>query len=229
MLSRWKHPSQRAGGITKKLLGRNAAPMVVRMQMSTTAEKVVRFQLLSPNPSWLTSGRTSGHQNLVSVFQGIDNCLSLGILKQGFGGVARASQASWPRGPAGLKGSTRGPPGRSNRRKPLVRGPNKLFAGGPKIIATPLVSTLCCWKAAVQPMISRWKRTLKYFPGKRRLNSASWWQPRSSLRPSTARTQPATTGASNRSRRPVTWTSHTTLTSTRPLDFSNKKIFNRFV
>ena len=28
-----------------------------------------------PNPSWLTSGRTSGHQNLVSIFPGIDNCL----------------------------------------------------------------------------------------------------------------------------------------------------------
>ena len=27
------------------------------------------------NPSWLTSERTSGHQNLVSIFPGIDNCL----------------------------------------------------------------------------------------------------------------------------------------------------------
>ena len=45
-------------------------------------------------------------------------------------GVAKAPQAPRPRGPAGLKGPTRGPPGRSSRRKPLARGPNKLFAGG---------------------------------------------------------------------------------------------------
>ena len=35
-------------------------------------------------------------------------------------GVARALQA---------------PPGRSSRRNPLARGPNKLLAGGPKIVA----------------------------------------------------------------------------------------------
>mgnify|MGYP003531577293 CR=1 FL=1 len=35
-------------------------------------------------------------------------------------------------GPAGLKGPARGPPGRSSRRNPLARGPNKLFAGGPE-------------------------------------------------------------------------------------------------
>ena len=61
----------------KKLLGRNAASMVVRMQISTTAEKVARFQRHFPNPSWLTSGITSGHQNLVSIFQRIDNCLKV--------------------------------------------------------------------------------------------------------------------------------------------------------
>ena len=38
-------------------------------------------------------------------------------------------------------GPARGPPGRSSCRKPLARGPNKLFAGGPKIIATPLCLT----------------------------------------------------------------------------------------
>ena len=47
----------------------------VRRQDSTTAEEVARFQRLFPNPSWLTSGRTSGHQNLVSIFPGIDDCL----------------------------------------------------------------------------------------------------------------------------------------------------------
>ena len=50
-------------------------------------------------------------------------------------GVARAPQAPRPRGgggPAGLKGPARGPPGRSSRRNPLARGPNKLFAGGPE-------------------------------------------------------------------------------------------------
>ena len=55
--------------------------------------------------------------------------------------IARAPQAPRPRGGggAGLKGPARGPPGRSSRRKPLARGPHKLFAGGgPKIIATPL-------------------------------------------------------------------------------------------
>ena len=35
-------------------------------------------------------------------------------------------------GPAGLKGPARGPPGRSSRRNPLARGPNKLVAGGPE-------------------------------------------------------------------------------------------------
>ena len=47
----------------------------VRRQNSTTAEEVARFQRLFPNLSWLMSGRTSGHQNLVSIFPGIDNCL----------------------------------------------------------------------------------------------------------------------------------------------------------
>ena len=47
----------------------------VERQNSTTAEEVVRIQSLFPNPSWLTSGRTSGHQNLVLIFPGIDNCL----------------------------------------------------------------------------------------------------------------------------------------------------------
>ena len=35
------------------------------------------------------------------------------------------------------QGPARGPPG-SSHRNPLARGPNKLFAGGPKIVATPL-------------------------------------------------------------------------------------------
>ena len=48
---------------------------MVQRQNSTTAEEVARFQRLFPNPSWLMSGRTSGHQNLVSIFPGIDNCL----------------------------------------------------------------------------------------------------------------------------------------------------------
>ena len=43
-------------------------------------------------------------------------------------------------GPASLKGPARGPPERSSRRNPLARGPNKLFAGGPKIVATSLVA-----------------------------------------------------------------------------------------
>ena len=52
--------------------------IMVRRQNSTTAEVDARFQRLFPdfpNPSWLTSGRTSGHQNLISIFPGIDNCL----------------------------------------------------------------------------------------------------------------------------------------------------------
>ena len=48
-------------------------------------------------------------------------------------GVARAPQAPRPRGgAAGLKRPARDPPGRSSRRNPLARGPNKLCAGGPK-------------------------------------------------------------------------------------------------
>ena len=47
----------------------------VRRQNSTTAEEVAQFQRLFPNPSWLTSGRTSDHQNLVTIFPWIDNCL----------------------------------------------------------------------------------------------------------------------------------------------------------
>ena len=51
-------------------------------------------------------------------------------------GVARAPQAPRPRGgPRGWRGPqgpARGPPGRSSRRNPLARGPNKLFAGGPE-------------------------------------------------------------------------------------------------
>ena len=48
---------------------------MVRRQNSTTAEELARFQRLFPIPSWLMSGRTSGHQNLVSIFPEIDNCL----------------------------------------------------------------------------------------------------------------------------------------------------------
>ena len=48
----------------------------IRRQNSTTAEEVARVQLgLFPNPSWLMSGRTSGHQNLSSIFPGLDSCL----------------------------------------------------------------------------------------------------------------------------------------------------------
>ena len=45
-----------------------------------------------------------------------------------------------PAGPATAGGPRgwRGPPGRSSLRNPLARGPNKLLAGGPKIVATPL-------------------------------------------------------------------------------------------
>ena len=43
---------------------------VQRSQMS----EVAGFQHLFPNPSWLTSGRTSDHQNIVSIFPEIDNC-----------------------------------------------------------------------------------------------------------------------------------------------------------
>ena len=47
-------------------------------------------------------------------------------------GVARAPQAPRPRGEGdrGAEGAARDPPGRSSRRNPLARGPNKLFAGG---------------------------------------------------------------------------------------------------
>ena len=38
------------------------------------SEELARFQRFFPNPSWLMSGRTFGHQNLVSIFPGIDNC-----------------------------------------------------------------------------------------------------------------------------------------------------------
>ena len=47
-------------------------------------------------------------------------------------GVARAPQAPRRRGARGAKGARQGPQGRSSRRNPLARGPNKLFAGGPK-------------------------------------------------------------------------------------------------
>ena len=65
-------------------------------------------------------------------------------------------------GPAGLKGPARGPPGRSSRRNPLTRGPNKLFAGGPEnrryatacatmghympvCLCVPMCATVCLW------------------------------------------------------------------------------------
>ena len=47
-------------------------------------------------------------------------------------GVARALQTPRSRGGRGAEGLARGPPGRSGRRNPLARGPNKLFAGGPE-------------------------------------------------------------------------------------------------
>ena len=67
-------------------------------------------------------------------------------------GVARAPQARDRGGPAGLKGLARGPPGRSSRRYPLARGPNKLFAGGPKIVAT-----LLAWSLEGQECVISWK------------------------------------------------------------------------
>ena len=42
-----------------------------------------RFQRLFSNPGGLMSGRTSAHQNLVSLFPGIDNCLKTKWLKDG--------------------------------------------------------------------------------------------------------------------------------------------------
>ena len=39
---------------------------------------------LFPNLSWLTSGRTSGHQNLVSIFPGIDKTTALRLNTQGW-------------------------------------------------------------------------------------------------------------------------------------------------
>ena len=57
--------------------GYQIPPDKVRRQNSTTAEEIARFQRLFPNPSWLTSERTSGHQNLVSIFPGIDSCVGL--------------------------------------------------------------------------------------------------------------------------------------------------------
>ena len=50
---------------------------LVRRQKSTSAEEVARFRRLFPNLSWLSSGRTSGHQNLISIFPWIDNCLKV--------------------------------------------------------------------------------------------------------------------------------------------------------
>ena len=47
-------------------------------------------------------------------------------------GVARAPQAPRPRGTRGAEGARQGPPGRSSRRNPLARGPNKFLAGGRK-------------------------------------------------------------------------------------------------
>ena len=35
------------------------------------------YQVLNKNPSWLTPGKTSGHQNLVSIFPGIDKASRL--------------------------------------------------------------------------------------------------------------------------------------------------------
>ena len=46
----------------------------VRRWNSTSAEEVARLRLFS-NPSWLTSGRTYGHQKLVPTMSWIDNCL----------------------------------------------------------------------------------------------------------------------------------------------------------
>ena len=43
-------------------------------EFNYTVEEVVRFQRLFPNPSWLMSGRTSGHQNLVSKIPVVGKC-----------------------------------------------------------------------------------------------------------------------------------------------------------
>ena len=65
---------------------------VPRWQNSTSAEEVARFQCLSPNPSWLASGRTSGHQNLVIIFPWLD----LWWLKVGCVPYAVGKQPSMP-------------------------------------------------------------------------------------------------------------------------------------
>ena len=44
--------------------------VMIRRQNSTTAVELARFQCLFPNPSWLTTGRTSGHQTLFKYSQG---------------------------------------------------------------------------------------------------------------------------------------------------------------
>ena len=58
-----------------------------------------------------------------------------------FGFTETQWRSEGPAGPAGggAEGARQGPPGRSSRRNPLARGPNKLLAGGPKIVATPLL------------------------------------------------------------------------------------------
>ena len=56
----------------------NATIIMVWRQNSTSAEEVIRFQSIFPSselPSWLTSGRTFGHQKLAPTFPWIDNCL----------------------------------------------------------------------------------------------------------------------------------------------------------
>ena len=61
--------------------------------------------------------------------RGLRKCDSLW---QGVSGVARAPQAPRPRGGRGAEEARQGPPGRSSRRNPLARGPNKLLARGPE-------------------------------------------------------------------------------------------------
>ena len=70
---------------------------MVRRRNSSSAEEDARFQGLFPNLSRLTSGRTSGHQKLVSTFPWIDNCLMVTkSLKVGCLSCAVGKQPSIP-------------------------------------------------------------------------------------------------------------------------------------
>ena len=81
----------------------------------------------------MTSGAsTKSYLSFIGELKQVSFQLFFKSISVRYSGVARAPQAPRPRGggPAGLKGPARGLPGRSSRRNPLARGPNKLFAGG---------------------------------------------------------------------------------------------------